>query len=354
MRKDYYKILGINKDASQDDIKRAYRKLAIKYHPDKNPGDKKAEERFKEAAEAYEVLSDENKRREYDNPHSTFSFTGDFANMSFEDIMSRFNPFDDFDFMSGRRHQEAKGGSLRIKVKLTLEELFNGVSKEFKIKKYEKCSKCNGSGLTNESKKVTCRTCGGSGMIQDNNSFNGGFMSIRRQCPTCGGKGTIIEKPCSECSGHGIVLKDSKVRVDIVRGVLPGMELVYGGLGSAPPHGNGVNGDLIVVIDEAPHDKFERMGTNLFFNINIPVVDAILGCDITVETIDGKKMSTKVAGGTTDGTNLRFRGCGLYNPDGNTRGDMIGVVRIELPETINDEEKELLDKLKECEHFKKK
>ena len=360
-KKDYYKILGVDKKASQDEIKKAYRKLAVKYHPDKNPGDKKAEEKFKEAAEAYEVLGDEKKRAAYDDPMSGFDFKAsggpDFGGMNIDEILKHFGggfgDFD-FDFMGGGKpkQREVKGKSLRIKVDLTLEEIFNGVKKEFKIKRYEKCDHCGGTGMTEESRKRTCKSCGGTGTVITGGGFGGGFMSIRQQCPTCGGNGYVIEKPCSHCNGHGVVLKESKISIDIQKGVLPGMEIRYTGLGNAAPHGEGTNGDLFVVIGEKPHSTFERDGKNILFDIEVPVVDAILGCEVEVTTIDGKTLTAKIPQGTIDGTNLRFKGYGLYPYGMNTRGDMIGIVKLILPKKLTTEEKKLLNQLKESENFK--
>jgi molecular chaperone DnaJ len=357
MRKDYYKILGVDKNASQDDIKKAYRKLAIKLHPDRNPGDKKAEEKFKEAAEAYEVLGDEKKRAEYDNPASKFDFKTsggpDFGGMNMEDILKHFNMGGfDFGFNETRKPRVVKGNSMRIKVALTLEELNTGVTKEFKIKRYEKCSNCGGTGLTENSRKRTCKSCGGTGQIYSNDSFAGGFMSMRQTCPTCGGNGYVIENPCPHCNGHGIVLKESIVKITIEKGTIPGTEIVYAGLGNAAPHGEGVNGDLLVFVMEKPHDKFERNGNDLYFTLEVPVIDGILGCDVEVTTIDGKTLNAKLPQGTSDGSNLRFKGYGLPIRGTNTNGNMIGIVKLVMPKKISEEERHLLIQLKEKENFK--
>ena len=363
MKKDYYKILGVSKDASQDEIKKAYRKMAIKYHPDKNPGDKKAEEMFKDAAEAYEVLGDEKKRAEYDNPASNFDFKmsggPDFGNMNFEDIFKHFggfggfDGFDDFGFSTQKAPKQVKGKSLRIRVQLTLEELFKGVKKDYKIKRFEKCEHCGGTGMTEESRKKTCKSCGGTGTIINSDSFAGGFMRVTQQCPTCGGKGYVIENPCKECNGHGVVLKDSKVSIEIKKGALPGMEIVYPNLGNAAPHASGPNGDLVVQIIEKPHNLFDREGSKLMFEIEVPVLDTILGCEVKVPTIDGKLLTAKIPQGTVDGTNLRFRGYGLYKAYGSdVRDDMFGIVKIKMPNKLNNEEIKVLSKLKESENFK--
>jgi molecular chaperone DnaJ len=357
MKKDYYKILGVEKNASQDDIKKAYRKLAIKYHPDKNPGDKKAEEKFKEASEAYEVLGDEKKRADYDNPASNFDFKAsggpDFGNMNFDEIFKHFGGFggfDDFGFTS--KPKEVKGKSLKIKVELTLEEIFNGVNKKFNIKRFEKCDHCGGSGMTPESRKKTCKSCGGTGTVFSTSTDGFMRMSMRQGCPTCGGSGYVIENPCSHCGGTGIVQKVSTVDIKIDKGILPGNEIRYAGLGNAAPNGKGPNGDLFVLIVEKPHNLFDREGDNLIFNIEVPVIDAMLGCEVVVPTIEGKKLTAKIPQGTIDGTTLRFKGYGLQALGKATRGDMLGVVKLILPTKLNKEEKEILSKLKESENFK--
>ena len=361
MRKDYYKILGVDKSASQDEIKKAYRKLAIKYHPDKNPGDKAAEEKFKEASEAYEVLGDEKKRADYDNPASNFDFKTsggpDFGGMNFDDILKHFGGFggfggfDDLGFKTSSP-RKVKGASLRIKVKLTLEEMLNGVEKKFNIKRYEKCEHCGGTGMTAESRKKTCKKCGGTGTVFSSSTDGFMTMSMRQGCPTCGGKGYVIENPCPHCGGSGVVQKDSVISVKIEKGMLPGAEIKYTGLGNASPNGSGPNGDLFVFIEEKPHELFEREGDNLIFNIEVPVIDAMLGCDVTVPTIDGKKLTAKIPSGTVDGTNLRFKGYGLQALGKTKRGDMFGIVKLILPTKLNNEEKKILSKLKESENFK--
>ena len=357
-RKDYYKILGVSKDATQDEIKKAYRRLAVKYHPDKNPGDKTAEEKFKEAAEAYEVLGDEKKRAEYDNPQSNFSFNGpDFGGMDINEILKHFGGgFGDFgfDFMGGGspKQREVRGKNLRIKVALTLEEIFTGVEKKFNIKRFEKCEHCGGTGMTSESKKKTCKKCGGTGTVFTSSSDGFMTMSMRQGCPTCGGNGFVIDNPCSHCGGSGIVQKVSTVPIKVQKGMLPGTEIKYSGLGNAAPNGEGPNGDLFVLIAEKPHDLYEREGDNLIFAIEVPVIDAMLGCEVTVPTIDGKKLTAKIPQGTIDGTTLRFKGYGLQAFGKSTRGDMRGVVKLIMPAKLNDEEREILSKLKESENFK--
>ena len=360
MRKDYYSILGVNKDASQDEIKKAFRKLSVKWHPDRNQGSKEAEEKFKEIAEAYEVLGDEKKRADYDNPASNFDFKTsggpDFGGMNFDDILKHFGGFggfggfDDLGFTS--RPKEVRGKSLKIKMKLTLEEILNGVEKKFNIKRLEKCEHCGGSGMTADSRKKTCKKCGGTGTVFNSSSDGFMTMSVRQGCPTCGGKGYVIDSPCTHCGGSGVVQKLSTISINIHKGMLPGTEIKYNGLGNAAPNGTGPNGDLYVLIEEVPHDLFDRDGENLIFNIEVPVIDAMLGCDVTVPTIDGKKLTAKIPQGTVDGTTLRFKGYGLQAYGKSKRGDMLGIVKLTLPTKLNDEEREILSKLKESENFK--
>ena len=354
-RKDYYKILGVDKNATQDDIKKAFRKLSIKYHPDRNQGSKEAENKFKEVAEAYEVLGDETKRKEYDNPKSTFDFKmsggPDFGGMGMEDILRHFG-MGGFDFGFGTQRkepQQTKGSSIRIKMPLTLEEILNGVTKKIRIKRFEPCQHCGGTGMTSESRKKTCKTCGGTGTIFSNN----GFMQMVQTCPTCGGNGYIIENPCHHCNGHGLVQNsNANVEINIGKGVMDGMNIIYSGLGNAAPHGKGTNGDLIVVIEEIEHKVFEREGNNLIFNLDISAIDAILGCEMDINTLSGKTIKVKIPSGTENGQILRFKGYGLPQYGTNNYGNMVAVINLTIPKSINDNERKLLKKIKKEEHFK--
>jgi molecular chaperone DnaJ len=356
MKKDYYKILGVNKDASQDDIKKAYRKLAIKYHPDKNPGDKKAEEKFKEAAEAYEVLGDEKKRAEYDNPASNFDFKmsggPDFANMGIDEILRHMGGFG-FDFGEQRQqHRQVKGTSIQVRFNLTLEDMFNGVTKKIKYKRFEPCETCGGTGMTDNSRKKTCRTCGGSGTVFS--SVGSGFMNMNmmQTCPTCGGKGYIMENPCNKCNGHGIVEKTIQKEIKLNKGVAHGQSYVFSGLGNFPPHGEGVPGDLIVAVGQLPHNKFDRNGDDLIFDLEVPVIQAIKGCTVDVTTIDGKTIAAKIPALTEDGTQLRFKGYGMPKFNSETRGNMIGIVKLVMPKSLDADDKKLLEQLGERKNFK--
>lgn len=364
-RKDYYNILGITDeekklkgDEFESVIKKKFRKIALESHPDRQTGKseeekKKAEARFKDASEAYEVLSDEKKREEYDNPASNFTFTGSgFDGMDLDEILRGFgNPFGGFGDFFGRKsntQKVQKGGSIRIKISLTLEEILNGCKKKIKYKRREVCPDCHGTGMNGDSKKKTCKSCGGTGMIFSGN----GFMSMHQTCPTCGGKGYVIENPCGKCNGHGLIVKEFETELTFEKGVIPGHEVVFNGLGNAAMHGNGVNGDLLVAIYEKPHSLFERSGNDLYFKLELPVVDAMLGCEINIPTIDGKTLTARIPQGTCDGSNFRFKGYGLPIYGTNNRGNMVAVVKLTMPTELNDREQKLLNELKKEEHFK--
>ena len=351
-KKDYYKILGVKKDASQEDIKKAFRKLSLKFHPDRNPDNKKAEEKFKEVAEAYEVLSDPKKKEEYDNPASNFDFHAsgapDFGGMNIEDILRHFSGFGGFGFGENMEPRQTMGSSIRVTFKLTLKELFEGVNKKIKYNRFEICDNCNGSGLTSESRKKTCASCNGSGMVFSQNSF----MRIQQTCPVCGGKGHIIENPCGKCNGHGIVSVNKEVNVNVHKGSSNGQSFEFQGLGNFPPHGKGVPGSLIVSIMELPDEKFQRNGVDLYFRMEVPVLKAIVGGEETVTTIDGKTITAKIPQGTEDGTQLRFKGYGMPHFNSDERGNMIGVVKLVMPKEIDEEDKKVLEGLCEKDNFK--
>lgn len=354
-RKDYYKILGVSKDASEDEIKKSYRKIAIKYHPDKNPGDKEAEEKFKEAAEAYAVLSDPEKRKEYDNPSSHFDFHGgpDFGGMDIDEILRQFGGggFGDFGFDPfghTRQHQRVvKGSDIRVTFKLTLEEMYNGITKKIRYKRFEKCPDCSGSGLTEQSRKRTCKSCGGTGMVYSGNTF----MKVGSTCPTCGGQGFVIENPCSKCKGHGVIQNTFETEVAIGKGVMEGMSVVFKGLGNAAPHGEGTNGDLIVSIVQEPSDKYERNGNDLYCEIEVPILDALTGCDIEVPTISGKKLTAKIPQGTEDGAQLRFKGYGMPQYGSSIMGNMFGIIKLKMPSKLGEKAKSLINELKQEKEF---
>lgn len=360
MAKDYYKVLGITEEEKklkgeefEKALKKHFRTISLANHPDRQANKseaekKKAEDTFKEAAEAYEVLKDPKKREEYDNPHQHFEFNGsNFGGMDFDDILKGFGM--DFGFSNKKRQDvQVKGSSIRIPFKLTLEEMHSGVTKKIRYKRFEVCDHCGGSGMTTESRKKTCRSCGGSGTVFS----NGGFFHMSQTCPTCGGNGYVIENPCPHCQGHGIVQKTTEVEVEIPKGVLGGMSIMKSGLGNAPHHNKGTFGDLIIVVQEVKHDKFESNGNDLYFTLDIGVVDAILGTNITVETIDGKQLTAKIPQGTNHGHKMRFKGYGLPKYGSSSNGDMIGVVNVVMPKNISKEEKDILEMLKSKENFK--
>ena len=366
-KRDYYEVLGVEKSANADEIKKAYRKAAIKYHPDKNPGDKEAEEKFKEAAEAYDVLSNPDKRARYDQfghagmngaAGGGFGGFGGGGGFSMEDIFSQFG--DIFGghfgggfggFGGGRGGQRINRGSdIRVKVRLTLAEIANGTTKKLKINKSIACSKCGGSGADGSNGYTTCSTCGGSGYVTRVENTFFGRMQTRGVCPTCGGEGKVINKPCSECSGEGTVRGSEVVEIKIPAGVGEGMALTVSGKGNAARHG-GVNGDLLVVIEEERDPQLLRDGDDLIHNLNITVTTALLGGEVEVPTIEGKA-KIKIAAGTHAGKVLRLRGKGLPSVNGYGRGDILVVVDITIPSSLSKDERKLVEKLAEQPSFK--
>lgn len=358
-RKNYYEILGVTEeekklpfDEFSDIIKKKYRKLSLQFHPDRNQGKseaekKEAEEKFKELSEAYSVLSDEKKKAEYDNPMSNFQFNG-FGSASFEDIMRSFDPFGNFGFGGGREQRVVKGQSIRIAVGLTLEEMYNGTKKTVKYKRNGKCKHCNGSGKTSKTKEEVCTHCGGTGQMF---AQLGGWQQITT-CPHCGGKGKKLINPCSHCNGSGMAQEEHQVEFNIPKGTSEGFQFTIQGEGCIAERNNGVQGDLIVVIKEKDHDKFIRDGNDLYYEIEIPIIDALLGCTKTVTTIDGKTLSTKIPQGVEDGTKIRFVGKGMPVYGYNSFGNMYLIVKLVLPKKLSDNEIRLLNELKEQENFK--
>ena len=366
-KRDYYEVLGVEKNANADDIKKAYRKAAIKFHPDKNPGDKEAEEKFKEAAEAYDVLSNPDKRARYDQfGHAGMSgaagggFGGGFGGggFSMEDIFSQFG--DIFGghfgggfggFGGGRGGQRVNRGSdIRVKVKLTLAEIANGTTKKLKINKNVACEKCGGSGAEGSNGYSTCATCGGSGYVTRVENTFFGRMQTQGVCPTCGGEGKVINTPCSECHGEGTMRGSEVVEIKIPAGVGEGMALTVSGKGNAARRG-GVNGDLLVVIEEERDPQLVRDGDDLIHNLNITVTTALLGGEVEVPTIEGKA-KIKIAAGTHAGKVLRLRGKGLPSVNGYGRGDILVVVDITIPASLSKDERKLVEKLSEQPSFK--
>lgn len=355
-RKDYYKILGISKDATKDEIKKAYRKLAIRYHPDRNPGNKEAEEKFKQIAEAYSVLGDDEKRKEYDNP-SSFNFEGpDFGTVDMDDILRNFGfgdmGFDTFNMFNhqaeNRKPQIKKGSSIRIQIPLAYEEILNGCHKKIKYKANVACKECEGKGFVGEAKHDRCPDCGGTGQIFRQQ----GNMQIITSCPHCNGTGKILCNPCSKCNGTGYHNEIVETEFDLPKGVSEGMQLLIAGKGNYQGGENAVAGDLVIQIVEKPHSKFVRSNDDLYCELPITIIDAVLGCEKEIQTIEGKSLSVKINHSVHDGHKIRVRNYGLPKYQTDKRGDMICVIKISIPENINEKEKELLLELKKQEHFK--
>lgn len=360
-KRDYYEVLGVSKTATPEEIKKAYRKLAIKYHPDKNPGDKAAEEKFKEAAEAYDVLSNEEKRQKYDQfGHNMgpqgFGGQGGFyssGGMSMEDIFSQFGDIFGGAFGGGfgsatggrrSRTRTRRGSDLRIRVKLTLEEIANGTTKTLKIPTYVKCEHCNGTGAKGGVAFATCPTCHGSGTINRVQQTMFGAMQSQSECPNCEGTGKIISENCSYCNGEGVVRKDQQVSFTIPKGVSDGQTLVMRGKGNAPRHG-GENGDLLVVIEEIKHPELIRDGDDLIYNLMLDIPTAVLGGSVEVPTITGRAR-LKIAPGTQPGKVLRLRGKGLPSENGYGNGDELVNVMVYIPERLSETEKSAIESLR--------
>ncbi len=361
-KRDYYEVLGVEKNANADEIKKAYRKAAIKYHPDKNPGDKEAEEKFKEAAEAYDVLSNPDKRARYDRyGHAGMSgaaggggFEGFGGFSSMEDIFSQFGDIFGGHFgggFGGQRGQRVNQGSdIRVKVKLTLQEISAGTTKKLKITKMIACDKCGGTGAKDANAYSTCSTCHGSGYItQVQNSFFG-RVQTQSVCPTCGGSGRTITTPCDKCHGEGTLRGEEVVEIKIPAGVGAGMALTVQGKGNAARHG-GVNGDLQVVIDEQTDPELIRDGNDLIHNLNITVPMALLGATVEVPTVEGRA-KIKIDAGTHAGKVLRLRGKGLPDVNGYGRGDLMVVVDITIPDRLTSDERKLVEKLADSPSFR--
>ncbi|GAA3964263.1 molecular chaperone DnaJ [Hymenobacter antarcticus] len=354
-KRDYYEILGIAKNAAADEIKSAYRKMAIKYHPDKNPDDPSAEDKFKEAAEAYEVLSHPEKRARYDRyGHQGMGNGGGGGPQNMEDIFSQFGDiFGGDGFFGGGRQgggrRQRKGSNLRIKLKLDLEEIANGVEKKIKVKRYVACQPCSGTGAKNGTDLKTCATCQGQGQTKRVVNTMLGQMVSSSTCPTCNGEGKTIVSTCDVCKGEGRQLHEEVIPINIPAGVANDMQLSMNGKGNFPERG-GVPGDLLIQIEEEPHEFLKRDGNNIMFEQYISFVDAALGASLEVPTIEGK-VKIKVDPGTQPGKILRLRGKGIKDLNGYGRGDQLIHLNVWTPKNVSNQERELLEKLRDSDNF---
>ncbi|MDD4776745.1 MAG: molecular chaperone DnaJ [Fermentimonas sp.] len=362
-KRDYYEILEVSKNATAEEIKKAYRKKAIQYHPDKNPGDKASEEKFKEAAEAYEVLSDENKRARYDQfGHAGVgsAASGGFGGgMSMDDIFSQFGDifgghFGGFGGFGGfgssqRGRRMNRGSDLRVKVKLTLKEILNGVEKKIKVKKYVSCSHCDGNGSENGNSVSTCSTCNGSGVVTRVANTILGQMQTSSTCPTCNGDGKTITKKCSHCNGEGILREEEVITIKIPAGVGEGMQLSMSGKGNAARRG-GVNGDLLIVIEEEEDPNLIRDENDVIYNLFLSFPTAVLGGTVEVPTIDGMA-KVKIDPGTQPGKVLRLRNKGLPSVNGYGKGDQLIHVNVYVPENLTAKERKQMEEMEKSENF---
>jgi molecular chaperone DnaJ len=363
-KRDYYEVLGVQKGASADEIKKAYRKVAMQHHPDRNPGDKAAEEKFKEAAEAYEILSDTDKRAQYDRyGHAGVSGNGRGGyggGMNMEDIFSQFGDIFGDDLFGGffggqrgrggGRSRGIRGSNLRIKLKLTYEEIAKGVTKNIKVKKYVGCTTCGGSGAKDKGSVQTCNTCGGSGQVRRvQNTFLGQMQTVTT-CPGCNGEGTTITAKCTTCRGEGRVYAEETVAIDIPAGVQEGMQLNITGKGNAGERG-GSYGDLIILIEEEQHKELHREGLNVAYELYLSFPDAVFGTQVEVPTIDGRA-KIKIPAGTQSGKIFRLKGKGFPAVNSYEKGDQLIHVSVWTPQNLSAEEKALMEKLAHSNNFK--
>lgn len=360
-KRDYYEVLGVPRTATKEEIKKAYRKKAIQYHPDKNPDNKEAEEKFKEAAEAYEVLSDDQKRSRFDQfGHAGMggSSGGGFnaGGMSMEDIFSQFGDifggFGGFGSFGGSRHSGpriSKGSNLRVKVKLTLEEIAKGVEKKIKVNKYVSCSHCGGTGAEGKNSYSTCPNCRGTGHVTRITNTILGQMQTSNLCSHCGGEGRIITSKCTHCHGEGIVSEQEIISIRIPAGVGEGMQVSVSGRGNAARRG-GINGDLLVLIEEIPHPDLIRDEMDLIYNLWLSFPQAALGTTVQIPTVEGK-VKIKIDPGTQPGKTLRLRGKGLPEVNGYQRGDLLVNINIWTPQSLSKDEQKLIEKLLESPNF---
>ena len=362
-KRDYYEVLGVAKSASADELKKAYRKLAIKYHPDKNPDDKASEEKFKEIAEAYSVLSDPQKKARFDQyGHAGMNGQGGFGGQggfTMEDIFSQFgdifgagggSPFDSF-FGGGRGggQRVRKGSDLRIKLSLTLVDIAKGVEKKIKVKRYTSCNSCSGNGSKHGTSLTTCDTCKGQGQVKRVQQTMLGQMMSTSTCPTCNGEGKMVSERCESCFGEGRQLTEDQISIKIPAGVSEGMQLSMGGKGNVPVRG-GVPGDLLIAIEELEHEELKRDGNNIIYDLPVNFADAVLGKDLEIPTVDGK-VKIKLKNGTQAGEVLRLRGKGLPNVNGYGTGDQLVHINIFTPISVSSDERQALEKLRDSPNF---
>jgi molecular chaperone DnaJ len=366
-KRDFYEVLGVSKGASTDEIKKAYRKIAIKFHPDKNPDDPTAEDKFKEAAEAYEVLSNPEKKQRYDQfGHQGVGGNGGYGGggMSMDDIFSHFgdifgergggggSPFESFFGGGGGRGQSRhmrRGTNLRIKLKLTLEEIANGVEKKIKVKRHVTCTTCGGNGSKNGNSLQTCQGCSGTGQVRKVVNTMLGQMVSSSTCPSCNGEGKIVTSNCTACHGEGRVMEEEVISIRIPAGVSDGMQLSMSGKGNVPQRG-GIAGDLLIVIEEAEDELLKREGNNVIYDLYINFADAALGTSVEVPTIDGK-VRIKIEPGTHSGKILRLKGKGIKDINGYGRGDQLIHVNVWTPQQLSREEVEVLERFRTSSNF---
>lgn len=366
-KRDYYEVLGVAKGSSPDEIKKAYRKVAMQFHPDRNPGDKAAEEKFKEAAEAYEVLSDADKRAQYDRfGHAGLSGNGRGGyggGQNMEDIFSQFGDIFGDDIFGnffggggggrrggGQRSRGVRGSNLRIKLKLNYEEIARGTTKQIKVKKYVTCNTCSGSGAKDKNSVQTCATCGGNGQVRKvTNTFLGQMQTVTT-CPTCNGEGTTVTAKCPACKGEGRVYSEETVTIDIPAGVQEGMQLSVGGRGNAGERG-GPPGDLIILIEEEQHKELHRDGLNVAYELHLSFPDAAFGTNAEVPTIDGRA-KIKIPPGTQSGKIFRLKGKGFPGVNSYEKGDQLIYINVWTPQNMTAEERAMLEKLNNSPNFK--
>lgn len=361
-KRDYYEILGVSKGATAEEIKKAYRKVAIKFHPDKNPDNPEAEDKFKEAAEAYEILSNEQKKAQYDRfGHEGMrggAGGGGHGGMNMDDIFSQFGDifggggggFSSFFGGGGGGGRTRKGSNLRIKLKLNLEEIAKGVEKKIKVKRNNSCKPCSGTGAKNGTELSTCPTCKGAGQVQRVVNTMLGQMVSSSPCPSCQGQGKTIKTKCGTCHGDGVTMDEDVISINIPAGVADGMQLSMSGKGNYPP-GGGVPGDLLIVIEEEEHKELHREGNNVVYDLYISFADAVLGTSIEIPTISGRAKIT-IEEGTQSGKILRLRGKGIKDINGYNVGDQLVHVNVWTPKQLTKEEHEIIEKLRDSANFK--